>query len=1168
MPKVQIWINGKEVWAEEGSNLLEAALAAGIHIPHLCHDPRLQPFGSCRLCFVEIEGGRAPVPACGNVVAEGMKVATESEALRRLRKTALSLLITEHCGDCVAPCQLACPAHIDIQGFIAHIANGRRAAASALIKEQLPFPSVCGRVCPRFCEDACRRNIVDEPVNICSLKRYAGDYDLFNHNEYLPTPLPDTGKRVAVVGGGPAGLTAAYYLALAGHRVTVYDRGPELGGMMRYGIPEYRQPKEILDREIKLITDLCAEVKLGVSLGKDFTLEELRAAYDAVFLGLGSQAAQMLGLSGETASGILSGIGFLRAVVEGRPPEVGKNVVVVGGGNTAMDAARTAVRLGAENVTVVYRRSRDEMPANSIEIEEAEEEGVKFQLLTNPKGYICSGDRIQELECLRMKLGEPDASGRRRPVAVEGSEFTVPVDTVILAIGQATEKDEIEKCGLQVSSRGNVEADPETGATSLPGVFSAGDCVTGPRTVVEAIGAAKKAALAMDRYLAGEDIAPAREEFNCTMGENWEDIDPSVLADKEKLPRREEDIIAPEKRKTGFEEFNLGLAAEAALEETKRCLSCGCQDAFACELRRLCTEYEVDIKELGTHEKRYEITQNEHLVQDENKCILCGNCVRICQEVQDNAVLGFVNRGFDTTVRPSLELPLSQVDCESCGQCISACPTGALTAVQPFNKPGPFRADKVVSTTCTRCSIGCELELHVSKGQIVEVSTPLRAGRNGGNLCKLGHYAAHYVHSRERLTVPLLRNGSEFKAASWEKALAAAAGIMEAVKKQLGSESLAVIAAPGLTNEEYYLLQKLARDVLGTNNIAGADTASSHALQDAIAYGDLAASDLIMLVGEDLTVDFPVLAAMVRKAVEKGSRLAIISEHPTRLDKYADHSLLVNPGCTLEILAALHGYAAEKGLLADTAGIMFSTEDIRRLFAELPRLARVRASRLTALAEELTLAKAPAVIVTGDSVAEEELEIAGELLRGFKKTAAGGMLVLYRGGNAHGLLETGVHPDLLPGRKRISGAGAGTAPQTAGFELPDLLQKISRGDLAAALVAGDGFELSPAVFDSDTMVIALATSWRDDLERADVILPLAAFAETDGTVVNSEGCLLPVRAALPPPAGRTGLEVIAGLAAAMGRPFAARTAAEVLAEIIAGGGMAFASGQKETQAAG
>ena len=274
----------------------------------------------------------------------------------------------------MAPCQLACPAHIDIQGFIAHIANGRRAAASALIKEQLPFPSVCGRVCPRFCEDACRRNIVDEPVNICSLKRYAGDYDLFNHNEYLPTPLPDTGKRVAVVGGGPAGLTAAYYLALAGHRVTVYDRGPELGGMMRYGIPEYRLPKETLDQEIKLITDLCAEVKLGVSLGKDFTLEELRAAYDAVFLGLGSQAAQMLGLSGETASGILSGIGFLRAVVEGRPPEVGKNVVVVGGGNTAMDAARTAVRLGAENVTVVYRRSRDEMPANSIEIEEAEEE--------------------------------------------------------------------------------------------------------------------------------------------------------------------------------------------------------------------------------------------------------------------------------------------------------------------------------------------------------------------------------------------------------------------------------------------------------------------------------------------------------------------------------------------------------------------------------------------------------------------------------------------------------------------------------------------------------------------------------------------------------------------------------------------------------------------------
>ncbi|NLN07808.1 MAG: molybdopterin-dependent oxidoreductase, partial [Firmicutes bacterium] len=611
-------------------------------------------------------------------------------------------------------------------------------------------------------------------------------------------------------------------------------------------------------------------------------------------------------------------------------------------------------------------------------------------------------------------------------------------------------------------------------------------------------------------------------------------------------------------RKADFREFNLGLTREAALAETKRCMSCGCQDAVDCELRRLCGEYDVDIKELGTHEKRYDIVHNDYLVQDENKCILCGNCVRICQEVQDNGVMGFVNRGFDTTVKPSMGLALSESQCESCGLCISACPTGALTAAQPCAKPGPFKAEKVVATTCTRCSTGCELEVHVSRDQIVSVTTPLRGGRNDGVLCHKGYFAAHYVHSRDRLTEPLVRAGDVLQATSWEKAVSAAASMLEHAKKLQGAGGLAVLVSPGLTNEENYLLQKLAREVLETNNIAGIGAADACAPAAAVSYSDLAASDFILVAGTDLTAEFSVLASMVRKAAEAGGKLAIVSEQPTRLDKYATHSLLVNTGYTADVLAALYGLAAEQGLVAEGAEMPCCAEDMRRLLDELPRLLRVGTAGLAAMLQDLAAAKRPVVIVTGDSVGCEEQELLAGLLAACGKKDD--LLVMYAGGNTHGLLAMGVHPDLLPGFRPVSAVAA--APQHAGFALPDLLVKIGRGDIGAVLVAGDDLELDDSVFGPDTLVIALATAWRKDLARSDVVLPLATFAETDGTVINSQGRLLPVRAAVTPLAGRSNLEIIAALAAALGKQFPG-SAAEVLAEVQAATGLDFAPAEGE-----
>ncbi|MBC7336110.1 MAG: FAD-dependent oxidoreductase, partial [Clostridia bacterium] len=283
-------------------------------------------------------------------------------------------------------CKRACPAGIDIQGFIALIACGEYAEAIKLIKETMPLPAVCGRVCPRFCEEKCRRNLVDEPVAICDLKRFVADLDLAQNGQaYRPTVKPPTGKKVAVVGGGPAGLSAAWFLAREGHAVTIFEAAPALGGMLRYGIPAYRLPKDVLDREIGLITELCAEVRLNTALGRDFTVADLKAqGFDAIFVGLGAQASQSLRVPGEELAGVIGGVDFLRRVASGERVTVGRRVAVVGGGNTAMDAARTSLRLGAEEVLVLYRRSRQEMPARAEEIVEAEEEGVIFHFLTNP----------------------------------------------------------------------------------------------------------------------------------------------------------------------------------------------------------------------------------------------------------------------------------------------------------------------------------------------------------------------------------------------------------------------------------------------------------------------------------------------------------------------------------------------------------------------------------------------------------------------------------------------------------------------------------------------------------------------------------------------------------------------------------------------------------------
>ncbi len=490
----------------------------------------------------------------------------------------------------LAPCQQTCPAEIDIPGYIGSIREGNYEAAVHIIRERNPLLLACGRVCPHPCEDYCRRSIEDEAVSINQLKRFAADYEM-NSGKRLPISVaPSTGKKVAVVGGGPAGISCAYFLRRLGHDAVIFEAMPKLGGMLRYGIPEYRLPKKTVDWEIQGILDLGIEARTNVQFGKDFTINDLLTeGFDAIFVGQGAWVDYNLKIDGEESKGCFKGIDFLSRLSGGEEiPIEGKKAAVVGGGNSAIDCVRNLLRCGAEEVSIVYRRTRKEMPANEVEIEAAEHEGVKFLFLAAPNKVITDDDgNVTHLEYLQMELGEPDASGRRRPVPIEGSETQLPVDILITAIGQQPDmgfKDSSDKLAdLQITRWNTFDTDPETLQTNIPYLFTAGDAATGPSLVVEAIGGGRRAARSIHQYLMGEEVkAPEKSLFKRHIEESLFTEVPGVVKKKRSTMTE----LSPEERIKNFEEVDQTLTEEEALAEANRCLSC-CRLCYTPDLDKL-----------------------------------------------------------------------------------------------------------------------------------------------------------------------------------------------------------------------------------------------------------------------------------------------------------------------------------------------------------------------------------------------------------------------------------------------------------------------------------------------------------------------------------------------------------------------------------------------------
>jgi len=682
--RITISVNGRDLEVFDGLTILEAVQQEGLEVPSLCQDTRLERSnGNCGLCVVEV-GQDAPtdVKSCLTPVRAGMVVTTHTPRLDAYRKVRLEQLLCDHNADCVAPCVETCPANIDIQTYLGHVADGNYEAAIRVIKDRNPFPSVCGRVCPHPCESECRRSLADEPVAINYVKRFASDWDMARDEPWIPRVGEPTGKRIAVVGAGPSGMSTAFYAALAGHDVTVFEKQNHAGGMMRYGIPEYRLPKATLDQEIGIIEALGVKVLTGKALGTHILLEDLKGDFDAVYLAIGSWRATPLRIDGENLDGVWLGIQYLEQVTKGVEVPLGRTVLVIGGGNTAIDCARTALRTGAEHVKLVYRRTRDEMPAEPFEVSEALREGVEMIFLTSPEKITQDGD-IKSLHCMRMELGEPDRSGRRRPLPVEGSDFTIEADTVIGAIGQSTDTGFLyNDLPVRLNKWGDIDVDGTTMQSSETKIFAGGDCVTGPATVIQAVAAGRRAAMAIDEFLTRGYVRPSREDFTCSRG-TLEDLPRGEFESIPKLERATMAELHPEERVRNFSEVETGLTEAEARAEAARCLKCGCSKQNSCDLREEATDHGIKFS-LPLHVRPYSPVVRDHpfIIRNDNKCIACGRCVAACAEIEGPGVLAFQFQNGQLRVGTHNGQPLGLTDCVSCGQCVRACPTGALDYVR------------------------------------------------------------------------------------------------------------------------------------------------------------------------------------------------------------------------------------------------------------------------------------------------------------------------------------------------------------------------------------------------------------------------------------------------------------------------------------------------------
>jgi formate dehydrogenase major subunit len=1147
MDKIKLQINGQEVEAAPGKTILEVVREQGIdEIPTLCHSPELKPIGSCFLCVVEIEGRGNLAPSCATKIMPDMKIETRNERVVASRKTALELLLSNHYADCISPCMEGCPANVDAQGYIALAAMGQTQKAVDLIRQANPLPAVCGRVCVRKCEVVCRRDDVDEPVAINNIKRYVTDADDAYNTE--PVCKPDTGKSVAIIGSGPAGLTAAYYLGLDGVKPVIYEALEQTGGMLRYGIPEYRLPDEVLDKEVEYICKAGAEIICNTRVGSDISMEELKKKHDALFIAAGAWTGKPMRLDGEhDTDGVVTGADWLPEKADSRE-EISGTAVIVGGGNTAMDAARTAWRLNAEKVIVVYRRTRAEMPADKMEIVDLLEEGVELMELVAPIGIIKENEKLTALRCQRMVLGEPDDSGRRRPVPQEGSEFDLPCNLLISAIGQNTVLDGLEELdseSIELTSWNTYNTNPETMATNIEGVFAGGDAADdGPTVAIDAIRDGHRAARAITEYLS---IDTGWQKPFTVKKSFWSKLTKEDLADVKESPRHEVHLIEVEDRLIDFKEVSDGFEMEDSEHETNRCLSCGCVRFSDCYLRLYGQEYGVDMELYKGQVRKHKVDERHpHITIDPNKCILCQRCIRTCERVLPVPAIGLVNRGFRTEVRPAMDDPLVETNCVACGNCIDSCPTGSLAAKYAFPGFASLHAD-TVSTHCGFCSIGCELTVNKFSDDRYFTTA---SGKPGDYICRYGRFGNELFIKQERIIRPEIREEGVYKQTDFSEATAKIVADLNKVKAEHGAESVAVFISPELTNEEFYLAGKIARQGLGTNNIGSLAIASggnkSGVLDSALGFTAsttdrkcLADADLIICNNTAIEADHLVLGVDIMEAVRKGAKMVVSNSVLDPTDMHLA-TLTADPmrGRSSifwnSVLISLDGSDADIEMASAKSGV--STELILKT-------------------AELINASKNVVIIHGEDKPHDaspgDMETFSNILVKLNNSNHKANILLPRMlANSAGLEVMGADPAFIAGRIASEGLPGAICNR-------DLRSLLDDGKIRGAIVIGENpfdNDKTTAWFKNIEFLAAVDWTPTETTRFADVTLPGATYLETEGTRCNFEGRVLQYSVAVKSPAGVTGTETVIEIAKAFGLDIPADLQAEVNEVAISGTG--------------